>query len=308
MSHKKIALICLLLIAFVMTGTVSAQQSGPIESRGYANPSALISSEELATLIAQDSVKVVDFRNMPGFITGHIPGAIQIGRSDLQDDTGKYNLFRVQPRSFADVMASKGIGNRDDVVAYDDQNGLWASRVWWMATMYGHAGSVRMLDGGLDRWRELGNDIRRLGSRTGTATYNTGRIDLSTNATIDDVIAAMDDDDTIILDVRSWAEYTGEQVASGAGRGGRVPGAVWVEWTKALNEDGTFKSADELRAIYADVGIDGTKTVIAYCQGGVRACHSTFVLYELLGYTNAKNYDGSWLEWSNEQVPIASGP
>ncbi|MFP4331006.1 MAG: sulfurtransferase [Spirochaetaceae bacterium] len=295
----------LVLLLFLAGTVLSAQESGSISDRGYANPDALISAEELRSIMDEDDVKVIDFRNTSSFITGHIPGAIQIGLSELEDGSAKYPTMRAPAEQTAEVLASKGISPTDTIVVYDD-NGLWGARIWWLLEMYGHE-DVRLLDGGLNRWKELGYNTRIMGSRTRAGEYEFSSPGTDTLATLSDVQSAIDNE-TIILDSRSWAEYTGETVARGAGEGGRIPSSVWVEWTEAVNADGTFKSASELREIYSEAGISGDAPVIAYCQGGVRGAHSFFVLHALLGFSDVSNYDGSWIEWSNEPgLPISRG-
>lgn len=259
----------------------------------------MISAEELNDIVDRDDVKLIDFRNLPAFVTGHIPGAVQIDRSALEDGDADVGLMAASREKTAAVLGENGISPSDTIVVYCD-NGLWGARAWWLLTMYGHE-DVRLLDGGLDRWKDLDYSTRE------TEYHFMGPANAGMVATLDDVRAAMDND-TIILDTRGWGEFTGENVLSDAAQGGRVPGAVWTEWTEALNDDGTFKSAAEMAEIYEVVGITGDRPVITYCQGGVRAAHSLFALTELLGFDNIANYDGSWLEWSNAaDVPIMTG-
>lgn len=302
----KKAVVIALIIALAFAGVQAfAQTSVPIAQRGYANPNSLISAEALESIMDRDNVKVVDFRPLTGFATGHIPGAIRIDRNDLADADAEFNIMAASPEQVAAVLADSGIRPSDTVVVYCD-NGLWASRIWWLLSMYGHE-DVRILDGGLNRWKDLGMNTRIIGRRTGTATYTFANPGTATLATVADVQAALSSD-TVILDTRSMAEFVGERSGGGSGADGRIPGAVHVEWTNALNEDGTFRTAAELTALYAAAGIDGSVPVITYCQGGVRAAHSMFVLQELLGFSNVSNFDGSWLVWSNTPgAPIVTG-
>ena len=302
----KKAIVIALIIALAFAGVQAfAQTSVPIAQRGYANPNSLISAEALESIMDRDNVKVVDFRPLTGFATGHIPGAIRIDRNDLADADAEFNIMAASPEQVAAVLADSGIRPSDTVVVYCD-NGLWASRIWWLLSMYGHE-DVRILDGGLNRWRDLGMNTRIIGRRSGTATYTFANPGTATLATVADVQAALSSD-TIILDTRSLAEFVGDTPGGGAGAGGRIPGAVRVEWNQALNADGTFKTASELQTLYASAGITGDVPVITYCLGGVRAAHSMFVLEQLLGFENIYNYDGSWLEWSNtDGLSIATG-
>lgn len=304
MTKKAIVLVLIIALAFLGMQAF-AQTAVPVSQRGYANPNSLISAEALEHIIDRDNVKVVDFRPLTGFATGHIPGAIRIDRNDVADSTAAFNLMAASPEQVAEVLASNGIRPSDTVVVYCD-NGMWASRIWWLLSMYGHE-DVRILDGGLNRWKDLGMSTRIIGRRSGTAEYHFANPGTATLATIADVQAAVNDS-TVVLDTRSLAEFVGETPGGGAGQGGRIPGAVRVEWNQALNADGTFKTAAELQSLYASAGITGDAPVIAYCLGGVRAAHSMFVLEQLLGFENIYNYDGSWLEWSNTAgLPIATG-
>lgn len=293
------------LVLLLGAATAGASDASPVDERGYANADSLISAEELKDIKDQDSVKVVDIRSLTGFASGHIPGAVRIASGDLADGSAHVNHMALDADKTAEVLADNGISSDDTIVVYCD-NGLWSSRAWWLFSMYGHD-DVRLLDGGVDRWEEIGYDTRTFGGRTSSAEYSfTGTARPELLATRDDVLAAVDND-TVVLDVRGRGEFTGEDVLSGAGEGGRVPGAVWVEWTEVFNDDGTIKTAAELEALYADAGITASDKVIPYCQGGIRSAHTTFVLSELLGFDVA-NYDGSWLDWSNAgDVPIETG-
>ncbi len=293
------------LLLIIGAAVAGASDTVPIEERGYANTESLISAEELKDIKDRDSVKVVDIRNLTGFASGHIPGAVRIAPDDLADASAHVNHIALDADETASLLADNGIRSEDTVVVYCG-NGVWSARAWWLLSMYGHE-DVRFLDGGIERWKALDFDTRTFGGRSSSAEFAfAGSSNPELMATRDDVLAALENE-TVILDVRARGEYTGEDVLSGAGEGGRVPGAVWVEWSEAVNDDGTLKAASELESLYAEHGITGSEMIIPYCQGGVRSAHTTFVLSELLGYDVA-NYDGSWLDWSNAgDVPIETG-
>lgn len=279
----------------------------PIADRGYTSPENLISCEELNTIKDNEDVKIIDFRGNVDYIKGHIPGAIQIGIDEFEDTDAEYNYIMASPEKIEKLLQEKGIKNSDLIVAYDATNNLWASRVWWILKMYGHD-NVKLLDGALGKWEELDYETKMVEFQSfEKSNYQIGPVEKNMVADMEEVENAIDRDNSLILDVRAWGEYTGEVVLDGAAEGGRIPDSVWIEWTEVLNEDGTFKNADELKMIYEEKGVTPDKIIYPYCQGAIRSCHTTFVLNALLGYPEVKNYDGSWVEWSNENMPIAVG-
>ena len=241
--------------------------------------------------------------------TGHIPGAIKLDwRTELQDPVRRDFLNREQ---FEELMSAKGISNDDTVVLYGGNNNWFAAYAYWYFKLYGHE-SVKLLDGGRKKW-ELDNRVlvTEVPQRPRT-TYRAKEQDLSLRAFRDEVVAAIGTQN--LVDVRSPDEYAGRLLAPAhlpqeqAQRGGHIPGAINVPWSKAANEDGTFKSNEELRALYEAAGLDGSKPIIAYCRIGERSSHTWFALHELLGYQNVKNYDGSWTEYGSlVGVPVATG-
>lgn len=254
----------------------------------------------------RDDVKIVDFRNMAMYLTGHIPGAINVWRSDQENPDAEFGGMRATPEQMAAMLSEKGIAEDDLIVIYDAKGDYDASRMWWILTMYGHD-KVKLLDGGLERWKALDKKTSVFPSSYDETNYsfNESEFDFSMLATIEDVQSAIDNDKALILDTRSEEEHTGEQLKSGAERKGCIPGSVWIEWTEALNDDLTFKSAEELREVYGEA-IEGKEIIVPYCQSAVRSSHTTFVLTQLLGVdAKVQNYDGSWIEWSAaEELPI----
>jgi len=240
---------------------------------------------------------------------GHIPGAIKIDwKQDLQDPVRRDFVNKQQ---FEALLSSRGIGNNDTVVLYGGNNNWFAAYAYWYFKLYGH-GDVKLLDGGRKKWeldaRPYSKDVP---SRSAT-TYSAQDQDLTIRAFRDDVVKAIGVKN--LIDVRSPDEYAGRLLAPAhlpqeqAQRAGHVPTALSVPWSKAANEDGTFKTDDELRDLYAAAGLDTSKETIAYCRIGERSSHTWFVLQELLGEPNVKNYDGSWTEYGSlVGVPVALG-
>jgi thiosulfate/3-mercaptopyruvate sulfurtransferase len=240
---------------------------------------------------------------------GHIEGAVKLDwKTDLQDPLRRDFVSKEQ---FEKLLSEKGISNDDTVVLYGGNNNWFAAYAYWYFKLYGHD-KVLLIDGGRKKWeldsRPLSEDTV---SRPATQ-YQAKDADTSIRAFRDEVVAAIGQKN--LVDVRSPDEFAGKLVApahlpqEGAQRPGHIPTAVNVPWSKAANEDGTFKSDDELRQLYADAGLDTSKDTIAYCRIGERSSHTWFVLRELLGEPNVKNYDGSWTEYGSlVGVPIEKG-
>ena len=231
---------------------------------------------------------------------GHIPGAVKLDwKTDLQDPVVRDFVNKDQ---FEKLLSEKGIGNDDTVILYGGNNNWFAAYAYWYFKLFGHD-RVKLLDGGRKKWeldgRELSKDTV---SRPATA-YTAKDQDTSIRAFRDEVIAAIGKKN--LIDVRSPDEFVGRLLAPAhlpqeqAQRAGHIPTALNIPWSKAANEDGTFKSDDDLRKLYADAGLDESKDTIAYCRIGERSSHTWFALHELLGYPDVKHYDGSWTEYGS---------
>jgi thiosulfate/3-mercaptopyruvate sulfurtransferase len=240
---------------------------------------------------------------------GHIAGAVRIDwKADLQDPVRRDFVSRPQ---FEALLSRKGIANDQTVVLYGGNNNWFASYAYWYFTLYGHA-DVRLLDGGRKRWElDSRSLVEEVPDRPATA-YTAKDQDTSIRAFRDDVLGAIGS--LNLVDVRSPDEYAGRLLAPAhlpqeqSQRGGHVPTARNIPWSKAANDDGTFKSDDELTALYSDAGVELTKDTIAYCRIGERSAHTWFVLHELLGQPNVRNYDGSWTEYGSlVGVPVQLG-
>ncbi|WP_328342535.1 sulfurtransferase [Micromonospora sp. NBC_00421] len=271
---------------------------------------ALVSAEWAEKNLDAPGVVFVEVdEDTSAYDTGHIAGAVKLDwKTDLQDQVRRDFVNKAQ---FEALLSARGIGNDDVVVLYGGNNNWFAAYAYWYFKLYGHR-DVKLLDGGRKKW-EL--DARPLvtDAVTRPATrYVAGEPDTSIRAFRDEVVAAIGTKN--LVDVRSPDEFAGRLLAPAhlpqeqAQRAGHIPTAISVPWSKAANEDGTFKSDDELRKIYADAGLDDGKETIAYCRIGERSSHSWFVLQELLGHPNVKNYDGSWTEYGSlVGVPVALG-
>ena len=276
----------------------------------FAHPERLVSTEWLAEHLGDPGLVVVESNeDVLLFDTGHIPGAVKVDwHLDLNDQVRRDYL---DGEAFARLMAEKGISRDDTVVFYGDAFNWWAAYALWVFTLFGHP-DVRLLDGGRMKWIGEGRETTTEVDDRPPAEYPiVERDDTAIRAMREEVLAHVEAGRPLV-DVRSPEEYRGELLhmagypQEGSLRGGHIPGAHNVPWKRAANEDGTFRSAGELRAIYLEeLGLDPADEVVAYCRIGERSSHTWFVLTHLLGFPSVRNYDGSWTEWGNVVgVPI----
>jgi thiosulfate/3-mercaptopyruvate sulfurtransferase len=277
-------------------------------SAGYAKD-VLVTTEWLAEHRNDDDLVVAEVDENPDlYDEGHIPGAIRLHwRDDLQDPIER---DLVEKGAFEELLGSLGIGNDTTVVLYGDKNNWFAAYAYWYLKIYGH-NDVRILDGGRQKWLDEGRETTTDVPQPTATQYTASDRDESIRAYRDQVLQWLRDGGRALVDVRSPQEYAGELLAppgyeqEGALRGGHIPTAQSIPWAQAVRDDGTFKAPDELRSLYEGKGVTGDKQVTAYCRIGERSAHTWFVLRELLGYENVRNYDGSWTEWGNlVDVPI----
>ncbi|MBX5473534.1 MAG: sulfurtransferase [Thermoleophilia bacterium] len=275
---------------------------------GYAKD-VLVSTDWVAEHLSDESVVVAEVDENPDlYEEGHIPGAVKLHwKEDLQDPIER---DIVQKDVFERLLGERGIGNDTTVVLYGDKNNWFAAYAYWYLKIYGHE-DVRILDGGRQKWIDEGRELTTEPPSPQPKTYTAKERDESIRAYRDQVLQWIGEDGRALVDVRSPQEYAGELMAppgyeqEGASRTGHIPTAQSIPWAQAVRDDGTFKSADELRELYGSKGVTPDKEVTAYCRIGERSAHTWFVLHELLGYERVRNYDGSWTEWGNlVDVPI----
>ena len=270
-------------------------------SKVYANPELLISPRELDLRLGDaDTPTLLDLRSAEVFAQGHLPGAVHLdlfGISLIDTSPAPLDAFLWM---IAHLLVTRGVSADRTVVVYDDQSGIRAARAFWFLEFFGHP-DPRVLDGGTSAWSRQGLTTTTETVSPVKGTWDVGRVDKRL-ATWSDVVTGLGRDDVVMLDTRSDDEYYGSQVR--ARRGGAIPGAVHIEWTQNLDDDGAFKAAADLQDLYSDRGVTADREVVSYCQGGYRAAHSYLAL-RLLGYPRVRNYIGSWKEWGDrEDLPI----
>ena len=277
---------------------------------GYAIPDALVSTDWVANHLNDANVRIVESNEDPLlYSAGHVPGAIHIDWvTDLNDQVRRDYLSK---EAFEALLGKHGITNDTMVVFYGDKNNWWACYAFWVFQLFGHTNAA-IMDGGRKKWelenRETTREVPSYEATTYTAQQ---RADYRVRAFRDQVLTHVQNEGPLV-DVRSPGEFRGELLhmpdypQEGSIRGGHIPGAKNIPWSKAANEDGTFKSTEDLRALYeAENGFSPDQNIITYCRIGERSSHTWFVLTYLLGYGNVRNYDGSWTEWGNlVGVPI----
>lgn len=296
------------LMSLVMViAVVIVSLSGAAVAVEYAHPESIASAQQLNDLVASGKAKVVDLRSNIRYRLGHIPGAVNLSISACVDSESEYAYICPTLPNFQQILGDSGISNEDTVVIYDDKGGVVAARFWWILKRYGHQ-DVKILDGGFGAWHAAGFDTELVSSDIQKVAYKANKADDSIIASFEEVLASLEDNSVVVIDTRSAAEYKGEKAGKGAKRAGTIPGSIWIEWTQVLNEDKTFKSVGELRELYHSKGVTPDKTVYTLCLGGYRAANTLFVLTEILGYDNVKNYDGAWAEWSSrDDAPVVKG-
>jgi thiosulfate/3-mercaptopyruvate sulfurtransferase len=285
-----------------------------IATRGYAHPEVLVSTDWVEQHLNDPSVRLIESNEDTLLYTsGHIPGAVHVDwTSDLNDQIRRDYITR---EGFERLMSRIGATKDTTVVFYGDKNNWWACYAFWVFQLFGHT-NARVMDGGRVKWQKENRPLTRDVPSYPTTQYKAAERGDAQRAFREDVLAHVQRNGQLV-DVRSPEEYSGERMHmpdypnEGALRGGHIPGAKSIPWARAINpEDGTFKSAAELRKLYCeDNRLQPDEATIAYCRIGERSSHSWFALKYLLGFENVRNYDGSWTEWGNlVNVPIEKGP
>ncbi|CAI8031453.1 Putative thiosulfate sulfurtransferase [Geodia barretti] len=269
----------------------------------YAHPESLVSTDWVAEHGSDANVRLIEVDvDTAAYEQGHIAGAVGWNwQSQLQQAVRR---DVVSKEEMEQLLGAAGVGNDTTAVVYGDNNNWFAAWAFWQIKYYGH-GDVKLMNGGRAKWEAEGRPMTTDAPSQAATSYTAQAPDESIRAYRDQVLAGVGSGGVALVDVRSPAEFSGELLAppnlpqEGSQRGGHIPGAANIPWGQAANEDGTFKSADELAELYGGKGIDGSRDTVAYCRIGERSSHTWFVLTQLLGYENVRNYDGSWTEWGS---------
>ena len=273
------------------------------QNKGYVHPEVLVDADWVQAHLHDPKVRLIEVDvDTTAYDQGHIPGAVAYNwQKELQDQVVRAPLSK---EHLEELLGRAGVSNDTTIVLYGDNNNWFAAWALWIFKYYGHQ-DVRLLDGGRVKWladkREITTDVPSYPA----TTYHAGTPDTGIRALRDQVLSWLGRANIALVDVRSPGEYSGELLApanlpqEGAQRGGHIPGAANIPWSQAVQADGTFKPADELRSLYGSNGVTPDKEVVAYCRIGERSSHTWFVLQYLLGYPQVRNYDGSWTEWGS---------
>ena len=265
-------------------------------------PNVLVTTDWVAQHATDAGVRIVEVDvDTTAYDQGHVPGAAGWNWNTQLCDTKVRDIVPVP--KLEELLGHAGIDNNTTIVLYGDNNNWFAAWAFWQLKIYGHA-DVRIMDGGRKKWLAEARDLSTDAPKVAAKTYKAGAPDLSLRAFLPEVQAAMKGKSAAMVDVRSPQEFSGEILAppglpETCQRGGHIPGAKSIPWGKNCNDDGTFKSVDDLKALYGAQGITGATPVIAYCRIGERSSLTWFAMKYLLGFENVKNYDGSWTEWGN---------
>ena len=272
--------------------------------KGYANPDVLVSTEWVAANLNDGNIRLLESNeDVLLYDTGHIPGAQKIDwQEDLNDAVVRDYVGQQQ---FQTLMEKLGISNDTTIVFYGDKSNWWATYAFWVFQLFGHT-NAKVMDGGRQKWVDEGRELSTDTPSYPAASYTAPARNDSAIRAMREQVLGHQQAGLPLVDVRSPAEFSGELLhmadypQEGSLRGGHIAGALNVPWARAANDDGTFKTADDLRAIYEEEqGLSGSDNIVAYCRIGERSSHTWFVLTYLLGYDNVRNYDGSWTEWGN---------
>ena len=259
----------------------------------------LIEANELKNIAHNPNIKIIDFRKKEIYEREHINGALNLWRTDIEDTSYPYTGIMASQKQIETLFGKLGVKTEDTIIVYDDNGLCEASRLWWILQNYDF-NNIKLLHGGISGWKSINglvsNEIPHVNATVFKLTMHPK---MQYYVSKEQVIEAINNN-TIILDTRSIDEFSGKRKKEGATEGGRIPKSLHIDWSEAINysDNMRFKTLEDLEMIYSKLDLKKNDSIILYCHSGVRSAHTTFVLTQLLGYKNVKNYDGSWTEWS----------
>lgn len=292
----------IVLFAGISLAFSCKQPTRPVAAKVESKP--LIEASQLAAIANHDSIVIIDMRKPEDYAQQHIPGAVNIWRSHIQLDTLPYSGIVASKMQIEALLGDLGITNNHFLVLYDDNASCDAARLWWALDHYGFD-RMALLNGGLSAWKQVGKLTNATTTRakeifTFPENHFPARI-----VTVSEMSKAYNDSSLVIIDSRTLEEYSGYYKKSGAYDSGRIPNSIHIDWAENVDfETQRFKSIDVIKANYKSRKIDSTSNIVVYCHSGVRSAHTTYVLTQLLGFKNVRNYDGSWTEWSYYGLPV----
>ena len=267
----------------------------------------LVEAEELLSQLLVEELVIVDFRTKEEYDKGHIPGAVRAWRSDIESPDYPYGGMMASAAQLESLFSDLGIQSEARLVLYDAKGGCDAARLWWVLSQYGFH-RAQLLNGGIQAWKEIGGALSYSDKRKNPAVFRFRQpVEGNMHISKEELTVLGEDSEIVLIDARTLDEYNGKRQKKGSARAGRIPGSVRVDWTEAVDYHGSmkFKSLEELDSLYGNIIPSKATPVVTYCHSGVRSAHTTFVLTQLLGYKNVRNYDGSWTEWSHfDELPV----
>ncbi|MGK0413335.1 MAG: thiosulfate/3-mercaptopyruvate sulfurtransferase [Polaribacter sp.] len=264
-------------------------------------PNYLIEAKELKLIQTDSSIKIIDFRKKEFYNKEHIEGALQMWRTDIEDTTYPYSGMMASTKQIEILFGNLGINSKDTIIIYDNNGLCEASRLWWILQNYNFK-SVKMLHGGIESWKKIEGEVTKKTYKIKKSIFKLfGEPKMQYYISKEEMLKALENN-VVLLDTRTFDEFYGIQQKKGAAKSGRIPNSIHVDWAEAINFDGDhrLKQIEILENFYhKKLNINKNDSIILYCHSGVRSAHTTFVLTQLLGYKNVRNYDGSWTEWSH---------
>lgn len=305
MNWKINILLIILFLSACANEHTTEEIEEAVETTTAISNEYLIEADELKNMLNQSNFKVLDFRKKESYDKGHIPNALNIWRTDIQDDSYPYGGMMASSAQMEALFGKLGIQSNDTLIIYDNNGLCDSSRLWWILQSYGFT-NAKFLHGGIKAWKDMEFEISTEQPTITETIFKFPKKPQQYHASKEQVQEAITNS-TLILDTRTTDEFSGKKQKKGAAKGGRIPNSIHIDWIDAVDYYGNRKirSQEDLENIYGGLNVSKDDPIIVYCHSGVRSSHTFFVLTELLGYTNVKNYDGSWAEWSQfEELPF----